>query len=120
MVTWQTGKVGKSENSEESRTCPVYQAEAATNAGASTDQVCKRIVEVHQAGKHVVLEATKELCAPASYRFANHDGEVHIGEVCLAFFMGDQPAHDKHATKKSKSCRMCGAQHDKLLIQTGL
>ncbi len=61
---------------------------------------------------HVVLEAIKELCAPASYRFAN--GEVHIGEVRLAFFMGDQPAHDKHAAKKSKSCRMCGAPHDEL------
>ena len=83
---------------------PVYQAEAAANAGASIDQVRKRIVEVHQAGMHVVLEAIKELCAPASYRFA--DGEVHIGEVRLAFIMGDQPAHDKHAAKKSKSCNV--------------
>ena len=91
---------------------PVYQAEAATNAGATIDQVRKRIAEVHQAGLHVVLEAIKEIGSPAPYRFAN--GEVHVGEGRLAFFMGDQPAHDKHAAKKSKSCRMCGAPHDKL------
>ena len=34
-------------------------------------------------------------------------------ESC-AFLMGDQPAHDKHYAKKSKSCRVCGAPCDRL------
>ena len=91
---------------------PVYQAEAATNAGASMDQVRKRTVEVHQAGLHVVFEAIQELCAATPFRFA--DNKVHIAESRLAFFMGYQPAHDKHVAKKRKSCRLCGAPHDKL------
>ena len=69
---------------------PVYKAEAATNAGATTEQARKRALEVHQAGLHVVFEAIRELCAPAPYKFAN--GEVYIGEARLAFFMGDQPS----------------------------
>ena len=76
------------------------------------DQVRKRTVEVHQAGLHVVFEAIQELCAATPFRFA--DNKVHIAECRLAFFMGDQPAHDKHVAKKSKSCRLCGAPHDKL------
>ncbi len=66
--------------------------------GGNINQVSKRTVEVHQAGLHVVFEAIQEHCAPASYSFAN--GEVHIREARLAFFMGDQPAHDKHVAEK--------------------
>ena len=66
---------------------PVYKTEAATNAGTTPNKASKRCVEVHQAGLHVVLEAIRELCAAAPYKFAN--GEVYTGEVRLAFFMGD-------------------------------
>jgi hypothetical protein len=58
------------------------------------------------------LEAIRELCAPSQYRFAN--GEVYTGEVLLAFFMGDQVAHDKLFGRRSKGCRMCYAPHDQL------
>jgi hypothetical protein len=37
-----------------------------------------------------------------------------MGEVRLAFLMGDQPAQDKHIGKKSKSCRMCLCPCDEL------
>ncbi len=72
----------------------MYKAEAVTNAGATPEKAHKRGAEVHQAGLHIVLGAIRELCAPSPYRFAN--GEVYTGEVCLAFFMGDQPALNKH------------------------
>jgi hypothetical protein len=58
--------------------------------------------EVHPAGLGIVLEAIRELNSPASYRFAN--GQILMGEARLAFIMGDQPAHNKHMGKKSKSC----------------
>ena len=83
----------------------MYKAEAATNAGATPEKARKRGAEVHQAGLHIVLEAIRELCAPSPYRFAN--GEVYTGEVRLAFFMGDQPAHNKHVGWRSNGCRMC-------------
>ena len=84
---------------------PVYSAAAAENAGSSASWIRKRAAEVHQIGLGIVLEAVRELNAPAAYRFAN--GQVLIGEARLAFMMGDQPAQDKHMGKKSKSCRMC-------------
>jgi fructose-specific component phosphotransferase system IIB-like protein len=49
---------------------------------------------------HVVLEAIRELNAPAAYRFA--DGKVLMAEARLAFVMGDQPAQDKMMGKKIK------------------
>ena len=90
----------------------MYKTEAATNAGATPEKARKRGAEVHQAGLHLVLEAIRELCAPSPYRFAN--GEVYTGEVRLAFFMGDQPAHNKHVGWRSNGCRMCSAPHDRL------
>ena len=90
----------------------MYKVEAATNAGATPEKARKRCAEVHQAGLHIVLEAIRELCAPSQYRFAN--GEVYTGEVRLAFFMGDQVAHDKLFGRRSKGCRMCYAPHDQL------
>jgi hypothetical protein len=93
---------------------PVYKTEAATNAGTAPNKASKRCAEVHQAGLHVGLEAIRELCAPAPYKFAN--GEIYTGEVRLAFFMGDQPAHDKHFGRKleCKGCRICTAPYDRL------
>ena len=61
---------------------------------------------------HVVLEAIRELNAPAAYLFA--DGQVLMAEAGLAFVMGDQPAQDKMMGKKSKSCRLCLCPCDKL------
>ena len=90
----------------------MYKVEAATNAGATPEKARKRCAEVHQAALHIVLEAIRELCAPSQYRFAN--GEVYTGEVRLAFFMGDQVAHDKLFGRRSKGCRMCYAPHDQL------
>ena len=90
----------------------MYSAEAAENAGASETWVKHRIAEVHQLGLHLVLDAIRELSAPAAYRFAN--GQVLMGEARLAFLMGDQPAQDKHICKKSKSCRMCLCPSQKL------
>jgi hypothetical protein len=91
---------------------PVYSAEAAQNAGVSETRVKHRIAEVHQLGLHIVLDAIRELNAPAAYRFAN--GQVLMGEARLAFIMGDQPAQDKHIGKNSKSCRTCLCPSDKL------
>ena len=91
---------------------PVHKTEAATNAGTTPSKASKRCAELHQAGLHVVLEAIRELCAPAHYKFAN--GEIYTGEVRLAFFMGDQPAHDKHFGWKCKGCRICTAPYDRL------
>ena len=90
----------------------MYKTEAATNAGATHEKARKRGAEVHQAGLHIVLEAIRELCAPSPYRFAN--GEVYTGEVRLAFFMGDQPALNKHVGWRKNGCRMCSAPHDRL------
>ena len=90
----------------------MYSAEAAANAGTSQTNIRIRTAEVHQACLGIVLEAVRELNAPAAYRFAN--GQVLMGEVRLAFIMGDQPAQDKHIGKKSKSCRMCLCPCDKL------
>ena len=90
----------------------MYSAAAAENAGASETQIRHRIAEVHQLSMHVILEAIRELNAPAAYRFAN--GKVLMGEARLAFIMGDQPAQDKIMGKKDKSCRYCGCTVDKL------
>ena len=90
----------------------MYSAEAAGNAGTSESKIRIRAAEVHQAGLGIVLEAVRELNSPAAYRFAN--GQVLMGEVRLAFLMGDQPAQDKHIGKKSKSCRMCLCPCDEL------
>ncbi len=60
-------------------------------------------MEAPQPGLQVVLEAIRELCAPAPYKFAY--GDVFVGEALLAFFMGGQPAYDKHFAKKSTSCQ---------------
>jgi hypothetical protein len=89
---------------------PVYSAEAAANAGTSQTNIRIRTAEVHQACLGIV-EAVRELNSPAAYRFAN--GQVLMGEVRLAFIMGNQPAQDKHIGKKSKSCRMCLCSCDK-------
>ena len=90
----------------------MYSAEAAGNAGTSESKIRIRTAEVHQAGLGIVLEAVRGLNSPAAYRFAN--GQVLMGEVRLAFLMGDQPAQDKHIGKKSKSCRMCLCPCDEL------
>ena len=79
----------------------MYSAEAAANAGTSQTNIRIRTAEVHQACLGIVLEAVRELNAPAAYRFAN--GQVLMGEARLAFIMGDPPAQDKHIGKKSKS-----------------
>ncbi len=61
----------------------MYSAEATANAGASETQIRHRVAEVHQLSMNVVLEAIRELNAPAAYRFAN--GKVLMGEARLAF-----------------------------------
>ena len=78
----------------------MYSSEAAENAGASETLIRHRIAEVHQLSFNIILNAIN---APAAYRFAN--GQVLMGEACLAFVMGDQPAQDKviQVGKKSKS-----------------
>ncbi len=59
-----------------------------------------RIAGVHQLSFNVILEAIRALNALAAYQFAN--GQVLMGEDCMAFVMGDQPAQDKVIGKKIK------------------
>ncbi len=88
----------------------MYSAEAAANAGTLETNIRIRTAEAHQAC--LVLEAVRELNLPAAYRFAN--GQFLMGEVRLAFIMGDQPAQDKHFGKKSQSCWIFLCSCDKL------
>jgi hypothetical protein len=85
----------------------VHSAEAEANAGTSETNIRIRTAEVHQACLGIVLEAVRELNPPVAHQFEN--GQVLMGEVRLAFIMGDHRTQDKHFGKKSKSCKIFNA-----------
>ena len=68
--------------------------------------------ELHHIAMSHVLAQIRKLCMPRSYSFA--DGKTRMGAVRPAFFIGDQPGHNKHLAKTTKGCEVCMAPSDKL------
>jgi len=91
---------------------PIYNREAAYNAGHTDDWVKRREADVIRESMHILIAQIRIVCRPRAWLFA--DKEIRMAEGRLAYFIGDQPAQDKLLGKLTKGCSVCWAPGDQM------
>ena len=91
---------------------PIYNREAAYNAGHNDDWVKRREADVTRESMHILMEQIRIVCRPRAWLFA--DKEIRMAECRLAYFIGDQPAQDKLLGKLTKGCSVCWAPGEQM------